>query len=459
LNDNTIAAIATPPGTGGVGIVRISGENALEIAQKVFKPLGNKSVKDFSSHTVHLGKVLNEKGETLDEALFTYMKAPRSYTGEDVVELSCHGSTTSLRAVLKSIISAGATLAGRGEFTKRAFLNGKLDLAQAEAVIDIINSPGERALGSAVNQLEGRLSEAINKTRDKLVEVMAYIEAETDFPEDDVSGLSGDEVRLRLTESLKELKRLLSTANSGKIIREGISTVILGRPNVGKSSLLNSLLGENRAIVTDIPGTTRDIIEEYLTIGDIMLKITDTAGIRTTDDTVEKIGVDRALAEAQKAQLVLFVADLSVMPSSDDTELLKKIEGKPLVMVLNKSDKEINGSEKAYIGLLNSAVPRVKISAVSGEGSPELEEIIKEMFHYGKIDENSVILTNMRHVESIMTAEKAIERTLEAFDSGIPADMLFIDIFEALTSLGEVVGMSVSEEIVDKIFEKFCVGK
>lgn len=459
MNENTIAAIATPPGTGGVGIVRISGEKALEIGSKVFRPIGSKKVSAFESHTVHLGKVVNEKGETIDEALFTYMKSPGSYTGEDVVELSCHGSTTSLRGVLKSVISAGATLAGRGEFTKRAFLNGKLDLAQAEAVIDIINSPGERALGSAVNQLEGRLSEAINKTRDKLVEVMAYIEAETDFPEDDVSGLSTDQVRLRLTESLKELKKLLSTANSGKIIREGISTVILGRPNVGKSSLLNALLGENRAIVTDIPGTTRDIIEEYLTIGDIMLKIIDTAGIRQTGDAVEKIGVDRALLEAEKAQLVLFVADLSVMPSPDDIELLKKVEGKPLIMVLNKSDKEAEGTEKAYLDLCSEEIPYVKTSAFSGEGSENLEGIIKNIFDCGKIDENSVILTNMRHVESIMNAEKAICRTLEAFDGGIPADMLFIDIFEALTSLGEVVGMSVSEEIVDKIFEKFCVGK
>ncbi len=457
MTEQTIAAIATPPGNGGVGIVRISGENAIEIAKKVFVPMGTGKVEAFASHTVHLGKVINEKGETVDEALFTYMKAPRSYTGEDVVELSCHGGTISLRGVLKSVISAGAVLAGRGEFTKRAFLNGKLDLAQAEAVIDIINSPGERALGAAVNQLEGRLSGAINKTRDKLVEVMAYIEAETDFPEDDVSGLSEEEVRSRLTLSLSELGDLLATANSGKIIREGISTVIVGRPNVGKSSLLNSLLGENRAIVTDIPGTTRDIIEEYLTLGDVMLKVVDTAGIRETADTVEKIGVDRALDVAEKAQLVLFVADLSVMPSEDDKTLLSRVSGKPHIMVLNKTDREIPGAEQAYKALANCET--VKISALQGEGAKELGEIISRMFALGEIDNSGVLLTNMRHVESVMTAEKAIKRTLEAFDSGIPADMLFIDIFEALTALGEVVGMSVSEEIVDKIFEKFCVGK
>ncbi len=457
MTEHTIAAIATPPGNGGVGIVRISGENAVEIAKKVFVPISSGRVEDFASHTVHLGKVVNDKGETVDEALFTYMKAPRSYTGEDVVELSCHGGTISLRSVLKSVISAGATLAGRGEFTKRAFLNGKLDLAQAEAVIDIINSPGERALGSAVNQLEGRLSEAINKTRNKLVEVMAYIEAETDFPEDDVSGLSAHEVKDRLTQSLLELRHLLATANSGKIIREGISTVIVGRPNVGKSSLLNALLGENRAIVTDIPGTTRDIIEEYLTLGDVMLKIVDTAGIRATEDTVEKIGVDRALDMAQKAQLVLFVADLSVMPSEDDKKLLSRVSEKPLIMVQNKTDKEITGAEAAYKALADCKT--VKISAINGEGAKELGEIISSMFALGEIDHTSAILTNMRHVESVMTAGKAIERTLEAFDGGVPADMLFIDIFEALTALGEVVGMSVSEEVVDKIFEKFCVGK
>ena len=286
---------------------------------------------------------------------------------------------------------------------------------------------------------------------------MAYIEAETDFPEDDVSGLSEDEVKARLTSALSELKSLLSTANSGKIIREGISTVIIGRPNVGKSSLLNALLGENRAIVTDIPGTTRDIIEEYLTLGDIMLKITDTAGIRSTKDRVEKIGVERAKKEAQDAQLVLFVADLSVMPSHEDESLISQLSGKPMIMVLNKTDKELVGAEKAYRELCSC--PAVKTTASMGEGADKLAEEIERMFNCGKIDESSAILTNIRHVESIMTAEKAVTRALSSLDSGIPADMLFIDIFEALNALGEVVGMSVSEEIVNKIFEKFCVGK
>lgn len=457
MTEKTIAAIATPPGNGGVGIVRISGSHALDIAEKVFTPRGIKTVRDFETHTVHLGKVIAADGKIIDEALFTYMKAPHSYTGEDVVELSCHGGTTSLRNVLKSTISAGATLAGRGEFTKRAFLNGKMDLAQAEAVIDIINSPGEQALNSAVNQLEGKLSELINQTRDKLVTVMAYIEAETDFPEDDVSGLSAEEVKAKLTQSLTELKALLATADSGKIIREGISTVIVGRPNVGKSSLMNVLLGENRAIVTDIPGTTRDIIEEYLTLGDVMLKISDTAGIRTTDDTVEKIGVNRALSEASKAQLVLFVADLSVMPSDDDLTLLNRLEGKPIIMVLNKTDKELDGAESAYRALKKCET--VKMSALLGEGADKLGKVVSEMFGLGKIDSYSAVLTNIRHIESVTTAQKAVERAITALNDGVPADMLFIDVFEALTSLGEVVGMSVSEEVVDKIFEKFCVGK
>lgn len=455
--NNTIAAIATPSGTGGIGIIRISGENALQVAAKVFLPKKNAKVAEYRSHTVHYGKVVDSEGKVIDEALLTFMKSPCSYTGEDVVELSCHGSITSLRSLLKSVLSAGAVLAGRGEFTKRAFLNGRLDLAQAEAVIDIINSPGERALSAAVNQLEGKLSRLINATRDKLVEVMAYIEAETDFPEDDVSGLSPREVREKLETALGELKNLLSTANQGKIIREGIFTAIVGRPNVGKSSLLNALLGENRAIVTDIPGTTRDIIEEYLNLGDITLKISDTAGIRETGDVVEKIGVDRALKEAENAQLVLFVGDLSVMPSPEDKNLLESLSGKPVIMVLNKTDKEASGCETAYRSLLDC--PVVKISASSGEGINRLTEEINSMFNCGKIDDNGAVLTNMRHIESIMTAEASTRRALDALNGGVPADMLYIDIFDALTALGEVVGMSVSEEVVDKIFEKFCVGK
>ncbi len=456
MENNTIAAIATPAGTGGIGIVRISGENALEIASKVFSTKAD--VMRFKTHTLHYGKVVDEKGKTIDEALLSYMQAPHSYTGENVVELSCHGSITSIRGVLEAVLKAGARLAGRGEFTKRAFLNGKLDLSQAEAVIDIINSKNERALGAAVNQLEGRLSEKIAEIRENLVDVTAYVEAETDFPEDDISGLSIEEVKEKLLDSLRRLDALLSTAGKGKIIRDGISTVILGRPNVGKSSLLNALLGENRAIVTDIPGTTRDIIEEYLNIGDITLKISDTAGIRSTGDTVEKIGVDRAVKEAENAQLVLFVADISSMPSKEDEQLLDILKNRTAIGVLNKVDKELPGATEAYEKMLN--IPCVKISAAEGTGVDKLSALINEMFGCGEIeDDNSVLLTNLRHTESILLAKNSVSSALSTLDAGMPADMIFVDLFDALSALGEVTGMSVSEEVVDKIFEKFCLGK
>ena len=457
--NETIAAISTPMGTGGIGIVRISGEKALCIASKIFEPSKkNADVMSFKSHTVHYGIIKDLSGKTVDEALLTYMKAPHSYTGEDVVELSCHGSITSVKYLLRAVIEAGARLAGRGEFTKRAFLNGRLDLAQAEAVTDIITSKSESALACAVNQLEGRLSEKINAVREKLVEVMAYIEAETDFPEDDVSGLSADEVKEKLKASLAEIKALLNGMNTGKIIRDGITTAILGRPNVGKSSLLNVLIGENRAIVTDIPGTTRDTIEEYLELDGITLKLADTAGIRDTADTVEKIGVDRAFDALKKSQLVLFVADLSEMPGKDDIALLEKTNGKTAVLVLNKSDKELAGAEEAYKAL--AEIPSVKISAADGSGITDLTALIKKLFGCGDIESDNIpLLYNMRHFESLVRAGKSTENALAALGSGLSADMLFIDIFDALSALGEVVGMNVSEEVVNKIFEKFCVGK
>ena len=459
MTDETIAAISTPMGTGGIGIVRISGEKALEIAAKIFEPSGeNADVLCFSSHTVHYGKIKDSDGNVIDEALLTYMKAPRSYTGEDVVELSCHGSIMSVKYLLRAALSAGARLAGRGEFTKRAFLNGKLDLAQAEAVTDIITSKSERALACAVNQLEGKLSENISGVREKLVEVMAYIEAETDFPEDDVSGLSEDEVKEKLSSSFAEIKKLIKSMDSGKVIRDGVETAIIGRPNVGKSSLLNALIGENRAIVTDIPGTTRDTIEEYLELDGVTLKLADTAGIRNTSDTVEKIGVDRAFDSIEKAQLVLFVADLSEMPQEDDRELINKIGGKTAVMVLNKSDTEKDGAEAAYRALAD--LPCVKISAAEGSGIETLTELIKELFGCGNIEsDNLPFLYNLRHYESLVRAEGALKNALSALADGISADMLFIDVFDALEALGEIVGMNVSEEVVDKIFEKFCVGK
>ena len=400
MNNSTIAAIATPMGTGGIGIVRISGKDALNVAKKVFIPA--KKNLEYISHTIHYGKIADNCGNIIDEALLSNMKGPHSYTGEDVVEINCHGSITSVKKVLELVLLSGATLAGKGEFTKRAFLNGKLDLAQAEAVIDIINSRSERALSVAVNQLEGKLSEGINKIREYLVEVMAYVEAETDFPEDDVSGLNTDEVLERLESAKKELLHLLESSKYGMIFREGISCAIIGRPNVGKSSLMNNLLGKTRAIVTDIPGTTRDFIEESLSLGYFSLNIIDTAGIRETGDVVEKIGVDTALLAANDAHLVLFVADLSVLPSKDDKLIAEKIKEKPVIMILNKTDIERDHAEEEYRKLISC--PTVKLSAISGAGAPLLKEEVEKLFSLNKIDENSALLTDIRHKESVTRA-------------------------------------------------------
>ncbi len=456
MNNSVIAAIATPLGVGGIGIIRLSGDDSLLVASKVFIPKKG-DVISFKTHTVHYGKIADKNGKIIDEALLTYMEGPHSYTGENVVELSCHGSLTSVKKVLEAVLDSGATLAGKGEFTKRAFLNGKLDLTQAEAVIDVINSKSERTLTTAVNQLEGKLSKGINEIREKLVEIMAYIEAETDFPEDDVSGLDKNQVLERLCNIENELSLLLSSADYGILLRSGIVTAIVGRPNVGKSSLMNNLLGKNRAIVTDIPGTTRDFIEESLSLGDITLDIIDTAGIRETGDIVEKIGVDKAMEMAMEARLVLFVADLSVMPEEEDVFLAEKLKNRPVIMVLNKTDKEISGAESAYRKLLSC--PTVKLSAINESGALLLRDEIEKLFALDKIDENTAILTDIRHKESVTCALNSVKRAISALNSGYSADMLYVDIFDALTSLGEIIGMSVSEEVVDKIFAKFCVGK
>ncbi len=449
-NSDTIAALATPVGTSGIAVIRVSGDDAVVICDKIFSGDLNKA----ASHTVHLGKVKDDSGRIIDQVLMTIMRAPGSYTGENTVEISCHGSMTVVREIMKLLFFAGARQAKAGEFTKRAFLNGKLDLVQAEAVIDIINSKNETALDVGINHLEGGLSEKINSAREKLLRIMAYLQAEADFPEEGVSGFSDELFRENIKNVICELSRLLETAKAGKYIREGISTVLAGKPNAGKSSLLNRLLERERAIVTDIEGTTRDTVEEYLQLGKITLKLIDTAGIRKTDNTVEKIGVDIAVKAVSDADLVLYIADMSDTPNEDDIKIIERIKDKKVIMVLNKSD--IKSESDEYSKLMDCR--KIMISAKTGEGIEELKKAVEEMF--GDIGiENSITMANIRHIEAVAKAKKILEEAYEAYASGIPADCISVDIQSALESLGEITGMTVSEEIVDKIFKEFCVGK
>ncbi len=446
---DTIAALATPVGTSGIAVIRISGDEAIKICNKIF----SSDLEKTESHTVHFGTIKDGE-ETVDQVLATVMKAPKTYTGENTVEISCHGSMTVVRSIMKLLFSAGARQAKAGEFTKRAFLNGKLDLVQAEAVIDIINSKNETALSTGINHLEGSLSSKINEVREKLVKIMAYLQAEADFPEEGVSGFSEELFKENIKEVADNLENLLKTAETGKYIREGISTVIAGKPNAGKSSLLNCLLQKERAIVTDIEGTTRDTVEEYLQLGRLTLKLIDTAGIRETDNAVEKIGVDKAIKSIDKADLVLYIADMSDTPDEEDMKIIKKLEDKKVIMVLNKSD--IKNSSDKYSKLIDCK--KVIISAKTGEGTEALKQAVIDMFDNVGI-ENSVTITNIRHIEAVSKALKILREAETAYNSGIPADCISVDIQTALEGLGEVTGMTVSEEIVDKIFKEFCVGK
>ena len=448
-SDDTIAALATPAGTSGIAVIRVSGKNAIDICGKIF----SKDISEVLTHTAHFGKIINN-GKIIDQVLVTVMRAPGTYTGENTVEISCHGSMTVVREIMGALFESGARQAKAGEFTKRAFLNGKLDLVQAEAVIDIINSKSETALESGINQLEGSLSEKINEIRNKLLKIMAWIGAEADFPEEGISGFSDEAFCKDAEEILKEIEILLVSAKEGKYIREGISTVLTGKPNAGKSSLLNRLLQKKRAIVTDIEGTTRDKVEEYLQVGGITLKLIDTAGIRNTENEVEKIGVDIALNEITAADLVLYIADTSEKPSSEDAEIIEKIKDKKMIMVLNKSDIGKNGEE--YLKL--AKCKNVSISAKTGEGIDDLKNVIVEMFKNTGI-ENSVTVTNLRHTEAILRAKNLVEHAYKEYKSGMPVDFAAVDIQSAVESLGEITGMTVSEEIVDKIFKEFCVGK
>lgn len=455
FESDTIAAISTPHGTGGIGIIRISGDEAFNIAARIFK--SKNKFQDIKSHTINYGKIVDpSSGETIDEVLLSKMEKPNTFTREDVVEINCHGGIVVLKRVLELVIAEGARLAEPGEFTKRAFLNGRIDLSQAEAVIDLINSKTAESSKAAVMQLEGRLSEKLSNIRRSLIQLIASIEVTVDYPEHDIEEITAQQVNNELGGIISKLEELAKSFERGKVIREGISAVIVGRPNVGKSSLLNELSGKNRAIVTDIPGTTRDIIEEYVNINGIPMRILDTAGIRETKDVVEKIGVDRAQREIENADLVIMMLDARTGMEESDAAIYNKVKDKKNIIILNKVDLVDEVNEDS----LPEGVNIVKMSLKNGIGIDKLEDEITNLFFKGEIVSNDeVLLTNVRHKHLIDMAIRSIKDARNAYENAMPIDMMTIDIKNAAEYIGQITGESVSEDVVHEIFSRFCLGK
>ena len=457
FNTDTIAAISTAMTNSGIGIVRISGEDAFEIIDKIYKGKKEKRISEQKSHTVHYGYIV-DRDETIDEVLVMLMRGPHSYTGEDTVEIDCHGGVFVTKRILETVIKYGARPAEPGEFSKRAFLNGRMDLSQAEAVIDIINSKNEYALQSSVNQLKGSVQKKINEIRNEIIYHTAFIETALDDPEHISVDGYGEKLKVVVDELLEKIQKLLDTADDGRIIREGIKTVIVGKPNAGKSSLLNALVGEERAIVTDIAGTTRDVLEENIQLQGISLNIMDTAGIRSTDDVVEKIGVDKARSNAEKADLIIYVVDASCPLDENDFEIINMIQDKRAIILLNKTDLSTVVEKKQLEKLITK--PMIEISAKEETGIHELESTLKEMFYHGELSFNDEIyITNARHKTALNDAYRSLQKVNESIENQMPEDFFTIDLMDAYEALGSITGETIGEDLVNEIFSKFCMGK
>lgn len=456
MDTDTIAAVATAMASSGIGIIRISGNEAVDITDQIFRAKSKRMLKDCASHTIHYGYIIDEN-EIVDEVLVMLMKAPNSYTREDTVEIDCHGGVLVMQKILETVVRHGARPAEPGEFTKRAFLNGRIDLTQAESVIDIINSKNNFALKSSVSQLRGAVLNIIRKLREKLIHETAYIESAVDDPEH--YSLDGYADHLyEVTEELKnEIQHLLDTADQGKVLKEGIHTVIVGKPNVGKSSLLNMLVGSDRAIVTEVAGTTRDVLEEQVNLNGISLNIIDTAGIRETDDLVEQIGVDKAKEYLESADLVLYVIDSSEILSEEDQKIAQMLYGKNVIVLMNKSDLD-QKVEREDIAHLSEHV--ILISAKEGDGIEELTDMIRTMFLHGHISFNDeVIITNIRHKNALAQALDSLKLVEESIQNQLPEDFYSIDLMNAYEALGSIIGESVEDDLAKEIFSKFCMGK
>ncbi len=493
MKTDTIVAVATALSDAGIGIIRVSGDEAFEIVNKLFvNKYGRHALLGYNSHTIHYGyfgyfyekSLSNEdvngecnnveyinhdwKSKIIDEVMVTVMKAPNTYTKEDTVEINCHGGVLLLQKVLELIINNGARIAEPGEFTKRAFLNGRIDLAKAEAVIDVIHSQNEFALTSSVNQLKGSVSEAVKKLREEIIYEIAFIESALDDPEH--ISLDGYEERLqeKMQSVLERVDKLISSADNGKMIKEGINTVIVGKPNAGKSSLLNRMVGEERAIVTNIAGTTRDVLQESVKLHGIGLNIIDTAGIRSTEDVVEKIGVERAKEYAGKADLIIYVVDASVPLDDSDKEIMSVIKDKKVIVLLNKSDLEMVVTEEKLCEIMkidsdsicHQKIQIIRTSTKENLGMDEFENVIKDMFFQGEIRANDqVIITNIRHKEALMDTRDSLHMVMNSLENHMPEDFYSIDLMSAYASLGTIIGEEVGEDLVNEIFAKFCMGK
>ncbi|MDX8045463.1 tRNA uridine-5-carboxymethylaminomethyl(34) synthesis GTPase MnmE [Gracilibacillus sp. S3-1-1] len=458
MENDTIAAISTPIGEGAIAIVRLSGEEAVSISNKLFS---GKDLATVDSHTIHYGKMINtETNEVMEEVMVTVMRAPKTFTREDVVEINCHGGLASVNRLLEHILYHGARLAEPGEFTKRAFLNGRIDLSQAEAVMDLIRAKTDKAMNIALKQLDGKLSKLVQDLRQQLIETVAHVEVNIDYPEyDDVEEMSHQMLKKQTREVYVEVERLLSMAKQGKILREGIATAIIGRPNVGKSSLLNAFVQETKAIVTDIPGTTRDVIEEYVNVRGIPLRLVDTAGIRETEDIVERIGVERSRQALKESDLILLVLNYGEELSDEDRNLFKAVEGLEYIVIVNKTDLE-QKLDLEEVKQLAGDQKIITTALIEDKGMDALEEAIADTFFAGDLDSGDLsYVSNVRHIQLLQQTMQALDDAMDAMDAEMPIDLVQIDVTRAWELLGEIIGDTVQDSLIDQLFSQFCLGK
>ncbi len=458
---DTIAAISTPMGEGAIAIIRLSGPEAVQIADRMYKGPKEKKLVSVDSHTIHYGHIVDARtDQVIEEVMVSVLRAPKTFTREDVIEINCHGGIVTVNKVLQLALREGARLAEPGEFTKRAFLNGRIDLSQAEAVMDLIRAKTDRAMNVAITQMEGRLSGLVQRLRGEILETLAHIEVNIDYPEyDDVEEMTHRVLVEKATSVKKEIESLLSTSHQGKILREGLSTVIIGRPNVGKSSLLNSLVQETKAIVTDIPGTTRDVIEEYVNVRGVPLRLVDTAGIRETEDIVERIGVERSRQVLKEADLILLVLNYSEELSEEDIKLFEAVSGMDIIVIVNKTDLEPK-LDIEKVKQLAKDRPVVTTSLLQEKGIDELEIAIQSLFFTGSIESGDLTyVSNTRHIALLQEAKQSIEDALEGIEMDVPIDIVQIDLTRCWEQLGEIIGDAVHESLIDQLFSQFCLGK